>query len=460
MKINKGNDNIKNVVKFNRKIEVYKFIQESIKVKTMLMNDKEISEEKILIMLEQSVQGIKKRVVHPVTEFIHKPLNRGGIPSIKTQNQVANYIVNFLNFILIEKNHIYKINSIQDLLFEHGAEYLTAYGQTGRNKNNKSIQKSTVIRCEKYLTKFYYFLAKKCILKHITVNDFDIKEHTYVDLEINRVPESPFYSVKYPEDNSAIDEKLLHDIPKELIIPFIHTALSYTPRIALGVAFQCFGGIREGEIVNICRTGLTPSGEFGKFGFQVKLQNRNFRPELKSISGRGTPKKKRRQGVFPFNGELLQMLYKNHIENYKPTDGSTALFVNAEGKAMAKFTYEYYFNKLKKQFLNILSKSETPLLVNYGLELSSAKWSTHICRGIFSNLIAEDAQNVLQIMSARGDSNPLSSLTYLNGSTKMLEMLKGNYDDMYIDLLQTRGEILSERGMTNKNFSTGNQEGK
>lgn len=439
-----------NVVNFNRKIEVYRFIQESVKVNKLLFNDKEITEERILIMLEQSLNGTKKRVVHPVTEFIHKPLKRGGIPSIKTQNQMANYIVNFLNYILIEKYYVYKINSIQDLLFEHGTEYLTEYGQTGRTKHNKPIQKSTVIRCEKYLTEFYYFLAKKNILKHITVNDFGFKEHTYVDLEINRIPESPFYSVRYPDDNSAIDEKLIHDIPKELIIPFIQTALSCTPRIALGVAFQCFGGLRVGEVVNISRTGLTPSGEFGKFGFQVKLQNKNFRPELKSVSGRGTPKKKRRQGVFPFNGELLQILYKNHKENYKPTDGSTALFVNAEGKAMAKFTYEYYFNRLKRHFLKLLSGSDNPLLVNYGLELSSAKWNTHICRGIFSNLIAEDAQNVLQIMSARGDSNPLSSLTYLNGSTKMLEMLKGNYDDMYVDLLHTREEILRERGMTNK----------
>lgn len=447
-----ANEDTQNVVNFNRKIEVYKFIQESVKVNKQLSIDKEITEERILIMLEQSLNGTKKRVVHPVTEFIHKPLKRGGIPSIKTQNQVANYIVNFLNYILIEKYHIYKMYSIQDLLFEHGTEYLTEYGQIGRAKHNKPIQKSTVIRCEKYLTEFYYFLAKKNILKHITVNDFDFKEHTYVDLEINRIPESPFYSVRYPDDNSAIDEKLIHDIPKELIIPFIQTALSFTPRIALGVAFQCFGGLRVGEVVNISRTGLTPSGEFGRFGFRVKLQDKNFRPELKSVSGRGTPKKKRRQGIFPFNGELLSILYKNHKENYKPTDGSNALFVNTKGKAMAKFTYEYYFNRLKRQFLKVLSDSDNLLLVNYGVELSSANWSTHICRGIFSNLIAEDAPNVLQVMSARGDSSPLSSLTYLNGSVKMLDMLKNNYNDMYVDLLQIREDILRERKINNLNI--------
>ncbi|MGG4263918.1 hypothetical protein [Peribacillus simplex] len=439
------NNNTKKVIEFNRRIEEYRFYQESIMVKKILMNGKEITEERILIMLEQSKNGIKKRVVHPVTEFIHRPLKRGGIPHIKTQNQVANYIVNFLNYILIEQHHIYKLNSISELCFEQGEGYLTAYGQTGRNKNNTPIQKSTVKRCESYLTQFYYFLAKKNVLKSITINDFDFTEYTYDDLSINRVPESPFNFVEYPNNNAEIEKKLIHDIPKELIIPFILTALSHTPRIALGVAFQCFGGVRVGEVVNITKTGLTPSGEFGKFGFQLKLQNRNFRPDLKSISGRGTPKKKRRQGIFPFNGELLQMLYKNHLKSYKATDGSNALFVNKNGKAMAKFSYQYYFDKLKDRFLLVLGESENPLLVNYGVELSSAKWSTHICRGIFSNLIAEDAQNVLQVMSARGDNNPLSSLTYLNGSPKMLNILKDNYNDMYVDLLQKREEIHRER---------------
>jgi hypothetical protein len=434
-----------NVLRFNKRIDEYKFLQESVKIKSRLMNDKDLVEEKILIMLEESKNGMKKRVVHPVTEFIHRPLNRGGMPDIKTQAQIANYIVNFLNFILIENYHVYKLNSLSEIGFKHGSEYLTAYGQTGRHKNNNPIQKSTVERCEKYLTRFLYFLATKNVLKYVTVEDFEFREYSYDDLSIKRVPESPFYDVIYPDDNARIDKKLIHDIPKELIIPFIQTALSYTPRIALGVVFQCFGGLRVGEVVNISRTALTPSGEFGKYGFKVKIQKRDFRPDLKSITGRGTPKAVRRQGIFPFNGELLQILYKNHINSYKATDGSNALFVNANGKAMAKFSYQYYFSKLKGKFLQTLEESESVLIKNYAIELSSAKWDTHICRGIFSNLIAEDAENVLQIMSARGDKDPLSSLTYLNGTKKMLDILKDNYNDMYVELLEKRNQIIRKK---------------
>jgi hypothetical protein len=442
MNKNISNINKQKVIGFNNGLGEYKFFQESIKIKRTLISGVETTEERILIMVEQFKNGIRKRVVHPITEFIHRPKISGGIPHIKTQNQVANYIVNFLNFILIEKHHIYKINSISNLCFEHGTEYLTAYGQLGRNKQNIAVQKSTVKRCEGYLTQFYYFLAKKNILNSITVNDFEFREYTYDDLRINRTPESPFYAVLYPDGNTEVDKKLIHDIPSELIIPFIQTAFSHTPRIALGVAFGCFGGIRVGEIVNISKSGLTPSGEYGRFGFQIKIKDRNLRPELKSIAGRGTPKKIRRQGVFPFNGELLQLLYKNHIENYKATDNSNALFVNANGKAMEKFSYEYYFGKLKDKFIKTLGESKSVLIKNYAIELSSAKWDTHICRGIFSNLIAEDAENVLQIMSSRGDKNPLSSLVYLNGSKKVLDILKDNYNDMYVELLEIKEKII------------------
>lgn len=99
---------------------------------------------------------------------------------------------------------------------------------------------------------------------------------------------------------------------------------------------------------------------------------------------------------------------------------------------------------MKNRFLTLLLESKDPLLRTYGLELSSAKWSTHIGRGIFSNLISAEANNVLQVMTARGDDNPMSSITYLNNTDKMLRLLKGNYDDMYMDLLELKEEVISE----------------
>ncbi|MCX2839883.1 hypothetical protein OQ279_17290, partial [Salinimicrobium sp. MT39] len=50
---------------------------------------------------------------------------------------------------------------------------------------------------------------------------------------------------------------------------------------------------------------------------------------------------------------------KTHIEKYKPTDGSNALFSNRDGKAMEKFTYQREFRKLKNRFLTLLLESKT-----------------------------------------------------------------------------------------------------
>ena len=52
--------------------------------------------------------------------------------------------------------------------------------------------------------------------------------------------------------------------------------------------------------------------------------------------------------------KMLEKLYKNHIDKYIATDDSNALFVNKDGKAMADFSYRYYFNKLKHKFLERL----------------------------------------------------------------------------------------------------------
>ncbi|MFJ7738754.1 hypothetical protein ACIQ2D_20800 [Lysinibacillus sp. NPDC097287] len=445
--MNKASSSHSKIVGINKRLGVYRYYCKRVSATETLPNGKNHIVDKIMIMLEQKKSGYAVSVIHPISEFIHLPLKKGGIPSLKTQEQIANSIVNFLNFVFIEGQTKYKLSSIKDLLFEHGEDYLNVYGLVGRN--NAPVKKETVKRCEWNLTRFYYFLVQKNILNYITIDDFDLKEYNNDALEVKRKPESPFINVNYPNDEEQ--ENLIHDLPRELIIPFIQTAYTYTPRIALGVAFQCFGGLRVGEVVNIARTGITPSGEFGLYGFQIKIQNRDFRPELKNIKGKGTVKKRRRQGVFPFNGDLLQLLYKTHIEKYKAIDGTNALFSNRDGKAMEKFTYQREFRKLKNKFLTLLLESKDPLLRTYGLELSSAKWSTHIGRGIFSNLIAAEATNVLQVMTARGDDDPTSSIRYLNNTDRMLRLLKGNYDDMYMSLLEVKEEVISELKLNSRN---------
>lgn len=429
-----GDKLVNNVVSFGKKSR-YRFVQEVCKYERVYSNDQSELKEYILIMVERDEDGIKKRIVHPISEFFLQPTSRGGRLKVNSLKTKASYIVRFLNFVLIEKKHIFKLNDVMDLRFEHGVEFLNYYSNTG-------VKKNTVVSCENELKQLYFFLSKKNVLTHVSINDFVTSENN--QSYGGEIVSSPFYGVEYPEDDN---NNVLHYLPQELVLIFLDTALTYTPQIALGVYFQFFGGLRVGEVVNLSRASVNLKGPFGKYGIVVNIKNRRFRKDLKHHSSGGAVKKIRRQAVYPYRGNLLESIYKSHIENYKATDGSRALFVNDEGKAMTDYSYRYYFSKLKNKFIERLQNSDDVILKNYAVFLSAKKWSTHLGRGVFSNMIAEVATNITQIRQARGDNTFDASMSYLTDTEKMTNELLNNQLDMWEMLLKDVAENMREESV-------------
>ena len=68
------------------------------------------------------------------------------------------------------------------------------------------------------------------------------------------------------------------------------------------------------------------------------------------------------------------------------------------------------------------------------ITLASYKWSTHIGRGVFSNLIAQNAKNPYLISVARGDSSFKSALPYISESEKSLQDTTNILRNMYATL--------------------------
>jgi|UniRef100_A0A8R1HVV5 integrase len=227
---------------------------------------------------------------------------------------------------------------------------------------------------------------------------------------------------------------IAHDLPEQYILPFIELAVKTANPIALGIYMQCFGGIRQGELVNIRKSDVNSIGSYGEFGLVVRLEQKTLRMDIKDSAGSSGVKKPRRQIVFPIQ-DWLQMLYRNHIENYPPMDGSDALFVNRDGKAMSGQSYRAYFSKLKKEFLKQLRKSSNPDDLIYAVKLEEYKWSTHLGRGIFTNLLAEEADNPYDIALPRGDSNLASSLVYQGNTERMRKKLENRMQHLYKDYL-------------------------
>ncbi|OMD43480.1 hypothetical protein BSK52_03460 [Paenibacillus odorifer] len=74
-------------------------------------------------------------------------------------------------------------------------------------------------------------------------------------------------------------------------------------------------------------------------------------------------------------------------------------------------TYRQYFKKDK--FIQNLKESDNPDDQLYALTYSSLSWSTHIRRATYSNRVAEECQNLIELMLKRRDTSPGSSIAYL-----------------------------------------------
>jgi integrase len=338
---------------------------------------------------------------------------------VKTVENNAYYIVKFINEVLFDKNYIYKIKSLLELKFIHGSEYLNQYGI--------SKSRSSVKMCEKTLIKFYYYLAQKRLSKYFNLGDFTINEG---------IIETPF-KVNYP---NTITSSILHHLPQELISAFLNLAFKHSNDIALGVYLQFFGGLRIGDVVNLTYDDIGCYGVDAIYGMSIRITEKNMRPDLKRYSIREGVKKERTQVIFTFR-DYLSKFYSSHRSKYKSVMPIDAVFINSKGLPMTKSLYRQKFNNLKKVFIKSLGNSDDLVLKTYAVTLLGKKWSTHLGRGVFSNQVAEVAQNALEIATARGDSNLDSALSYLSDTEKLGKKVEDNLNKMYKKMSERYSEI-------------------
>ena len=398
------------ILEFKKDIPI-KFAVRSKNIEFGQKKNGDISRKQIaVIVLKNDKNG--KEIIHFLTDFI---LYRWSTRSYNTMRNHAKNIVSFLNYIL-KNNDKLKIYSLSELDFIHGTEYLNHLTIEGKKR-------ITVKSAERSLTEFYLFLSKRKII-NIDVEKFEMKPHDYY--KNTSYYTSPFIGVIMPRQKKT---QMLHKIPFIYILRFLEIAVREANPIALGVYMQIFGGIRIGEIVNITRSSIFPLDPYCMEGLMVDLNYQGLRYDLKDSSGANHVKKPREQLVLGFR-DWLKTLYTEHTKNY--TSYTTdALFINRDGKAMSGQSYRYHFSKVKQHFINDLLSSSNPTDRTTAMKLISSKWSTHIGRGIFTNLIAENASNLQEIVLMRGDSNYESSLTYLANTERMKKKLEDYLDGLY-----------------------------
>ena len=256
--------------------------------------------------------------------------------------------------------------------------------------------------------------------------------------EIPDLQETSFYTApkhtadifrgKYrAEPKKTVDS--IHEIDTAYLPMFFDAAKDTAPDIYLGLFFQFAGGLRASEIVSVEYSSIGFIKEGGTFALSLKLEDKDLRPELSSafIS---KVKRNRTQTVLPIFGDKLEKAYETHVSRYRK-EGISALFIDQNGSPMTVHTYWKRFRRRKKEFIKRLYECPSLEAQMYALFLESYKWSTHIGRGTYSNIIAQNANNIGEIAVMRGDSSLSSSLPYLNDNRSVEKKVQDTFDSFY-----------------------------
>lgn len=350
----------------------------------------------------------------PLTHFIKSVYQRKN-GSLSTQRNPAYEVVKFLNFIneqIRNNNNDFgelKVDGLCGLKLEHGSYYISYLASKAINGD---MDGSYVFRMEKYLIEFYRWLNKQEILiKPVQFEEDD--SSPFDDIELGTI---------YPNKRKLQPNKLVDfgGNRLELAIKFLRIAEYVAPEIVLGIAFQFFGGLRAGEVVNLTKKSL----EYPKFNSEENGANKfilKIRDNQKHLfSHRSTKiheqvKRPRNQSLLVH--PLLSSMYMKHklrlnrLMNESKIHNSQALFLSeSTGNAISGKSYHEKFMKVKVAFLLQLSKEERINDLEY---LTQKRWSTHIGRGVFTNFLLDIGATITQVAIARGDNSITSVLKYV-----------------------------------------------
>lgn len=281
--------------------------------------------------------------------------------------------------------------------------------------------------------KFFYFLTKRKILKESNLKDYTVCKHVIKKGIIQESVIAPFYShVDLPD--KTVKGRNEHDMMPELQGMFLEVAYEEVNRIVFGVALQMFAGLRMGEVINLTYSALRTIGPYGRYGLAINVKDRDLRSDLKNNQGKGYSKRNRhQQAISPFG--IIEILLKKHRNKYRSNDGSDAIFINANGKAISYESYRYYFRMLKNRFLTRMKESNNPILKAQFLVLSSKRWFSHIGRGIFSNNLIETVDNISEFQVKRGDLSIESGEVYVCDSRRLGLKFEENTEEVFSNLV-------------------------
>ena len=318
------------------------------------------------------------------------------------------YIVNMLNYIIVDHGSKYGVKHIFDITKDMLRDYFNAYGSEplpdGGHRSAESVE-----GCIYCVTAFMYKISRAFAgYTKLRKNELYVERQIRTDKGTLVKKNVPDFQAVVVDDGDEIFRDL-HTKALEILIPM---AFRYAPDIAFAMCLQAFAGLRASEAMNV-RQECSPLGAgltFTEIGGHVRDVRIDLRRELMLRSDGaeiGQIKKERIQKVYPaFIGT-----FRDLIDNYLRVE---------------------------------LVKSSDPELRIYGQLLYENKLGTHSLRHWFSVQLVLRGEDIGSLQYWRGDRNPESAFTYLQNKGELIRELKYANEALADTLLQIGGELYGD----------------
>lgn len=349
-------------------------------------------------------------------------------------NNRYDFIVKLLNYAFFERG----IKCLDDLEIAIIKDFLNAYGTGDLPGDKKGRIKSTVEKCVTTILDFLEEMIKErkgnCRIKAENLYKYVPYRNHYGQTVKKKVP---VFDVVYVKKCKAI----FRDIPNDAFnLLFEHIAVFHKEIFAL-VFMSAFAGLRPSEACNVRRedSALGAGILFEIVDGEVMKVQIDLRKELclrSDLLSTGNIKKERMLKVpFLFTDVFVDSYnkYMTCIEGKKYEKDYGPLSINKQGNAM---TYDSYYQKfvyiIKQEMIPIYLASGDPEIVLYGRILMENNLSPHVFRHWYTvQLVLSGVDNVAELMEARGDSSPESSLTYLQNKGDLEKKYRKISNEMF-----------------------------
>lgn len=286
-------------------------------------------------------------VASPGYERWYLQLSRTSAQRSPTLQKKAFNISSFLNFLLWHTN----CDSLNEVTVDMLREFLIDFRETsdGEQRDPVSWQRGIMDVYkfleiyQKYNSHLQYSYLSEDLITTTIVRNMGSGRKTVVQ-ETNK------FFVKPPKKVKKKNRYLLEGYLELLLCE----ARKYDPMIALGIACQAYGGLREGEVVNLTRSSVqmidTGFGHIGTIRIDL-MDEADFAKKYQGKCEFGYIKKYRVQQIYPdFISEIVE-LYDEHDSLLGLKQASShpeaPLFINNQGNPM---TVDSYCGRVKKLF--------------------------------------------------------------------------------------------------------------